>query len=234
MNIAIVEDEQFWQKKILEYVKKYFGMLEIQQIGIYFSGEEFLEQPVHVDVVFMDVELGSTDGLVVGKEYKHLFPDSLLIILTTHQEWCRKGYQIEAFRYLDKANFGEEMKEALVGIQVKLLQQKVITFHVVSVADLPLRCKDILCIETYKRNLIVHTLQNKFECVGKITEYAEYMSDFGFFPIHRSYLVNIAWIKDFNRKKVILKNDMEIDMSIHRYQAFQKFFIDWNMNQGNG
>lgn len=234
MKIAIVEDEQFWQRKIVEYVKTFFDILEKPQIRLYSTGEEFLAQSEYVDVVFMDVELGSIDGLVVGKEYKHLFPDSLLIILTTHQEWCRKGYQINAFRYLDKANIAEEIKEALGSVKSKLLQQKMVTFHVVSVADMPFRCKDILYIETYKRNLMVHTIENNFECIGKITEYADSMSMFGFFPIHRSYLVNAEWIRGFKRKKVILKNDIEIDMSIYRYQEFQKFFIDWNINQGNG
>lgn len=234
MKIAIVEDEEFWQRKIVECVKDFFDTKEMPHISIYSSGEDFLAQSSRFDVIFMDVELGGADGLVTGKEYKQLFPDSLLIILTTHQEWCSKGYQANAFRYLDKGNFIEKIKEALAGVQAKLLQQKVITFHVVSTADIPLRCKDILYIETYKRNLMIHMLQSNLECVGKITDYAEKMRELGFFQIHRSYLVNVAWIREYKSRKVVLKNSNEIDMSIHRYQDFQKFFFDWNMNQGNG
>ena len=34
------------------------------------------------------------------------------MILTTHTEMSRRGYLVNAFRYLDKVNLKEELKEA--------------------------------------------------------------------------------------------------------------------------
>lgn len=233
MKIAVVEDEEFWRERVQDEIRM-FWRNEDTEIIIYASGEEFLENPDFYEIVFMDVELGGEDGLTAGRKYKRIYPESILIILTTHSEWCSKGYQAEAFRYLIKSNFKEEIQEALAGTELKLLQQKVLTFHVVSVCDVKLRCRDILYIETYKRNLVVHTVEKDYECAGNITEYAEIMKIFGFYHVHRSYLVNVEWIGDFTRKKVILKNDTEIDISIHRYNNFKVFFFNWKMNQGNG
>lgn len=231
MTIAIVEDEKYWQNEIFKRIASYDGL--DAEICYYDSGEAFLKKPDCFDVVFMDVELGGEDGLGVSQKYRTQFPESILIILTTHTELCSKGYLVEAFRYIDKLHL-EEIQEALESAAAKLIRKRRVTFHVVSAGDVNILCREIRYIETSGRNLAVHTTQGVYECTGNISALAEKLNCLGFFYIHRSYLVNVEEVFSFSRKEVTLKNKQTLDMSSHRYSSFKAFFFAWKLERGNG
>ena len=52
------------------------------------------------------------DGFQTLQEYKIINESCISIILTTHSELSNKGYRVDAFRYVDKTNMIEELKEA--------------------------------------------------------------------------------------------------------------------------
>lgn len=236
MKIAVVDDEKLWQDKIRSILKEQFQNEKETYLRIFDSAQELFDQKNEYDIVFMDVELGEQDGLELGKKYKALFPESILIIVTTHKEWCNRGYQAEAFRYLDKSNLEEELNEAIESAHEKLIQQKVFRFHVITLGEVELRVKDILYFETSatKRNIILHTIDKTYYSVGTMAEYEKQMQEFGFYLIHRSYLVNFAWVEDFTRTSVQLKNGESIDLSVRKYGLFKKSYFEWKIKRGNG
>ncbi|WP_313076146.1 LytR/AlgR family response regulator transcription factor [Lacrimispora sp.] len=231
MRIAIVEDEKYWQEVIQRRIELFY--VSNVEIVCYSSGEEFIEKLKFFEIVFMDIELSGEDGFSTSRKYKGYFPESIIIILTTHNELCNKGYQIEAFRYIDKLHL-EEIQEALANARTKLHQQEKAVFHVVAAGNLSVKCKNILYIETSGRNLAVHMNSGVCECTGNISAYALELESKGFYYIHRSYLVNVDAVFSFDRRKVILKNKEVLDMSIHRYRTFKEFYFEWKFVQGNG
>lgn len=226
-----MEDEKYWQEEIKGRIEEFYES-EVETV-CYDSGEEFMENLDFFDVVFMDIELRGADGFCISLKYKEFYPESVVIIITTHNELWSKGYQIEAFRYIDKLHL-EEIKEALESAATKFQQQKRVNLHVVSTGDIIVLCKDILYIETIGRNLSVHMTQGVYECTGNISAFATDLKTMGFYYIHRSYLVNVEAILLFDRKKVLLENDTSLDMSIYRYKEFKEFYFKWKFVKGNG
>ena len=100
MNIAIVEDETKLHLIVKKEIQKYYG--KNVQITVFSSGEEFLREDQEFQIIFMDIEMPGKDGFSVSKEYMNRFPDTLIIIMTTHTELSRLGYRINAFRYINK------------------------------------------------------------------------------------------------------------------------------------
>lgn len=231
MRIAIVEDEKYWQVIIKRRIEVFYDS-KVESI-CYNSGEEFIENTEFFDIVFMDIELSGEDGFCISRKYKGHFPESILIIITSHNELCSKGYQVEAFRYIDKLHL-EEIQEALLNAGMKLYQQKKVNFHVVAAGNVSVMCKNILYIETFGRNLAVHMNTGEYKCTGNISTYALKLESMVFFYIHRSYLVNVGAVFSFDRRKVVLKNKEFLDMSIHRYREFKEFYFEWKFVQGNG
>ena len=60
------------------------------------------------DIVFMDIEMPEIDGWNTAKTYRIFYPESVVAMLTTHDEMCSKGYHINAFRFISKQNMEYE------------------------------------------------------------------------------------------------------------------------------
>ena len=117
MRVAIVDDEERWRTKTEEIVTK-FNAEECLEIDKYASGEIFLKKAELYDIVFLDVEMKQLDGFETASGYREIFPKAMIIILTTHTELSRKGYMVNAFRYVDKTNIEEELTEALMSAKL--------------------------------------------------------------------------------------------------------------------
>lgn len=80
INVAIVDDEQKERRKLRECLE-FIGKEKIKFAVSEFSGaEEFLlkYEPVY-DVVFMDIQLGATDGIDAAKALRKILLFSLPI-----------------------------------------------------------------------------------------------------------------------------------------------------------
>ena len=58
---------------------------------------------------------------------------TVYIILTTHTEMSRKGYLVNAFRYIDKSNMSKEIVEAINAAEVLLRRNDNIEINIVGV-----------------------------------------------------------------------------------------------------
>lgn len=110
MKIAIVDDEAKWRKLALDVVKGYIE--DTDKIDIFQSGVEFIKGNKEYNVVLMDVDMPEMDGFETIMKYKAEYSESIIIILTTHLDCARKGYLVDAFRYVDKTKMQEELQEA--------------------------------------------------------------------------------------------------------------------------
>ncbi|MEF9945801.1 MAG: LytTR family DNA-binding domain-containing protein [Lachnospiraceae bacterium] len=233
MKIAIVEDQLYWQEEIKKILNQRYGSeVEVQCFG---TSAQFLSELEYYDIIFMDIELesGKEDGFSIAHKYKFYYRDTILIILTSHTELYSKGYQVEAFRYIDKAKL-KEIEEALESAELKLVQQKKVKINIVSTGQIEVKIRDMLYFETYGRNLNLHTEKGVYECVGNISALADNLKEYGLFLIHRSYLVNLDAIISLERKTVILKNGEKLELSVHRYKEFKHCFFEWKFQNGNG
>lgn len=224
MKIAIVDDERHWRIIVEDIVKKY-PWKECVEINTFSCGEEFYKENGY-DLVFMDVEMKEMDGFETAYHYKNNNEDTILIFLTTHTELSRKGYVVNAFRYIDKANVVEEMQEALNAVEDLQSRGHRITFHVLHMGEISVPVKNILYIETDKRNVVIHTRQEAFVSNRKIDELEKELIEYGFFRSHKSYLVNLENIDKFDRINIYFQNEKNAMVSVRKYSELKSKYIE--------
>lgn len=225
--LAIVEDDEFWQKQIEKEILDIWG--ENIEICFYESGEQFLEKEEAFHVVCMDVELQGMDGFETSAKYKEKYPGTILLILTMHMEFCLEGYFVNAFRYINKMKLKKGLTEAFGKIKEKLYDNRSIIVKKVSAEEKEVFVKDILYIETEKRKVLLHTKEKSFYCSESLKELEEKVKGFGFIRPHRFYLVNMEWIEEIKPSDVILKTGGKLCMSRRRYQECRKRFAIWRL-----
>ena len=226
MKIAIVDDQKDWRTRLEELVREHYGN-NLPQIDQFDCGESFYDQEEY-DVVFMDIEMKEMDGFETVMRYKQKNTDAIIIFLTTHVELSRRGYKVNAFRYIDKEFIVEEVEEALSAIDELPKKDHVIIFHVVNMAEMRIRAKDILFIETDKRNIIVHTIERDYISNRGMDEVERELEDCGFFRCHKSYLVNLERIRKIDKEYAYFPNGTKAMISVRKYPEMKEQFFAYN------
>ena len=167
-------------------------------------------------------------------DYKKKYPNSILIILTTHTELSRNGYLVNAFRYIDKISLHQELVEAFTKVKSMFQRRETILLHQVSIGDIKVPIGDIIYIETEKRNILVHTKKTTCCCKENIQKVGGQLKEKGFCRPHRSYLVNMDWVEEVEKQGVILKTGETILVSGRRYSELKKEVYYWKFKYGNG
>lgn len=230
MKIAIVEDEAVWRDKIQTIIEKYCSDKNISfQINSYSSGKEFMKNP-DIDLLFLDIELAEgEDGFQIAEQLMHCGNKSKICFLTYHTEQARLGYKVNAFRYIDKRHL-EEIGEALDSFLKTKIQDRIISCNDTAGIRIKIDLNELLLVETYGRKLRYLMLDGREHfCEGQISEAARSLSQFGFFQIHRSYIVNLKYIEKVNSHEVTLCNGLKVIIGRAHSKEFKKEFFEWRM-----
>lgn len=230
MNIAIVEDEVIWRNKIQTAIVKHCKDKNISnQIFSYASGEEFLKN-ADVDMVFLDIELaGDENGFEIAMQLMHFEKNCKVCFLTSHTELARQGYKVNAFRYIDKKHL-EEISEAVDFFLETRIQDTVVTCKDITGINVTIPLNKLLLIETFGRKLRYLMLDGReYICDGRISEAAMSLSQFGFYQIQRSYIVNLKHIEKADSREIILRNGLAIRIGRTHSKDFKKEFFEWRM-----
>ena len=173
------------------------------------------------------------DGFIVLEQYGKKYPDAILIILTSHTEMSRKGYHVNAFRFIDKQAL-DEIEEALASAEKKFLQGEKIPIHVVNAGILWISYRDMIYLESNGRKTKVHTRKGEMLASEGIEELAKKVKNHGFSRVHRAYIVNMEYIDKLGRTEVFLTNGEKVYMSRRKVTNFKMKYLEWKFAKGNG
>lgn len=62
------------------------------------------------DLAFLDIDMGPLNGVDLARRLHELRPDMLLIFVTNYIEYSLQGYEVQAFRYLLKAEMPQKLE----------------------------------------------------------------------------------------------------------------------------
>lgn len=230
MKIGIVEDEAVWRDKIQTIIEKYCKDKNISsQINSYNSGKDFMKNP-DADLLFLDIELAEgEDGFEIAEQLMNLGNKCKVCFLTSHTELARFGYRVNAFRYIDKKHL-EEINEAIDFFLKTKIQDRIVFCNDTAGIRIKISLNELLLVETNGRKLrYLMSDGSEHLCEGQISEAARSLSRFGFFQIHRSYIVNLKYIEKVNSHEVTLSNGLKVVIGRIHSKEFKKEFFKWRM-----
>lgn len=234
MKIGIIEDEAVWRDKIQAVIEKYFGDKNISfQINSYSNGRDFMKN-ADADLLLLDIELAEgEDGFEIAENLMNSGNQCKICFLTSHTEFARLGYRVNAFRYIDKKHL-EEINEALDIFLKTRLQDRIVCCNDTSGICIKINLNELLLVETNGRKLRYLMLDgSEHFCQGRISETAQSLSRFGFFQIQRSYIVNLKYIEKVNSHEITLCNGLKVVIGRAHSKEFKKAFFKWRMCFGN-
>jgi two-component system LytT family response regulator len=188
---------------------------------------------LHPDLVMLDIQMA--DG--TGFDLLNALPviDFKVIFVTAFDQYALQAFKFSAVDYLLKPVNPEALAEA-----VKRAEQQVQAHHQLQMQALKENLKNIdkqhkkIILKTTE-NVYLLNLQDLITCesddnytrvyttggekilVSKtLKDYEEMLSGCGFYRVHKSYLINLAHIKRFEKQEggyIILTNDLKIPVA---------------------
>jgi two-component system, LytTR family, response regulator LytT len=201
IRTLIVDDELYTRDELRHLLRAYPS---IQVVGEAESGEAAVLKAIQLqpDVVFLDVEMPRMNGMEAAKALMELKKVPLVVFATAYPEFAVEAFRYDAVDYLLKPYDEELLKATIVRIEKKLAASLNVDFGkspgklaVEAEGEIfYLEPKDILYI--YRDDKITRLVakSGEYETKTPLKELESRLQSFGFFRIHKSYLVNLDYV----------------------------------------
>ena len=204
------------------------------------SAKQELER-IRPDVVFLDIQMPGKSGLDLLTEMPE--KDFEVIFVTAHNEYMLQALQYSAADYLLKPVDEDRLIEAVQRVETRIQAEKKewteTLMHNLNKAGTPsemrlclptlkgfivVKLDDIIYCEAERSYTIFHLDGKKTVTVSKsLIEYDNLLQETQFFRIHKSFLVNLNHIKEYQRGEgglVIMTDNAEIEVSRRKKEFF--------------
>ena len=116
LKIAVVDDMEKDRVQIADMAKCILCNERISHsIDSYADGKSLLDDlrsGKKYNLILLDVLMDEMDGMALAKSLRDQGDSTMIIFISISQELCRRGYHVEASRYLVKPLDKEELKPA--------------------------------------------------------------------------------------------------------------------------
>ncbi len=205
MNIAICDDEKNFRSYIKDLIVTYFEEKGVPiNIFQYNSGEALLESNFLFDFIFLDVEMGELDGISTGLTLKKSSPHSIIIVITSHNNYLDDAFKINAFRFLSKPIDVLRLYKALDDASELIKRELIVFYDMDSKQDVRIYSNEIIMIETQRKKTKITTTKDIYYSRENISFWKKKLNSSSFVCPHSSYIVNLDYSISHTRKTIVL------------------------------
>ena len=228
MRILICDDDTLIIEQLQKYIESYFesNHLKCPELVSFTSGESLLADKNEKDIVFLDIEMPGMNGIYIGNVLKERNKNIIIFVVTSYSEYLDEAMRFHVFRYLskplEKQRLFRNLKDALAVYHT--LSQKIALETKEETLTLPVN--DIILIETQGRKIIVHTSKKDYESIHSIQYWIEILPKNCFIQSHRSFIVNLKHVSNFNHDIIYLEDgQFTAYLTKRKYTDFKNAYL---------
>ncbi|MDE6625951.1 MAG: LytTR family DNA-binding domain-containing protein [Lachnospiraceae bacterium] len=229
IRIAICDDEKYMCDTIRSMVSDFFRRKNMEiVISQFSSGEELLKYDKIIDILFLDIQMKDIDGMETARRLRSRKFQGFLIFITVLKEMVFRSFEVQAYDYLvkpiEQKHFEKTMERLLVSLQnaneASLLVQRGYESSIISFDDI------IFC-EIIDRKVYLHLVSSEVIDFYDRIENLETKLDSRFFRCHRSFLINLKYLKSYKSGVAYMENGKEIPVSRLRSKEFSRVILQY-------
>ncbi|PLW93986.1 MAG: DNA-binding response regulator [Marinilabiliales bacterium] len=233
LRTIIIDDEAHVRESLADMLKRHCPNAKVvgQAEGVK-SGLKAI-QTHHPDLVLLDIKMKDGNGFDLLEQIENI--DFKIIFITAYDQYAIKAFKFSALDYLLKPVESIDLKEAIDKAD-KISQQEVNTQLTTLANNLQtddqskkkiilktfdnihlVKVRDIVYVESDGRYSTIYLESGEHVIVSNtLKHYHEMLGDFGFYRVHKSYLINLEHIRRFEKAEggyVILEGDAKVPVA---------------------
>lgn len=227
--VAICDDEQEMSEQIRLMTAAFFRKKNREATIVQFSrGEDVLHYDKQIDILFLDIQMEGIDGIETARRLRKQRFGGFLIFITILKELVFQSFEVGAYDYLvkpvEEAYFVKMMERLFSSMQnaveASLLIQKGYESRMIPLADL------VFC-EIIDRKIYLHLSSLEVVDYYEKIKRLETKLDSRFFRCHRSYLINLNYLRGYKNGIAYLEGGKEIPVSRLRSKEFSNVMLQY-------
>lgn len=230
IKIAVCDDEKQVRLRLLTIIQQYFNEnnREVWVAG-FKKGEELLNAKTRFDIIFLDIEMPELNGIETAKILRKWDVTSKIIYVTNYDRYQRKAYEVHAFDYISKPvkdkNIYKVLDDAVRYLENSTEKQKCVFETEEGIATIEI--EDIYYFEYSSRRVIIHTAKGNYNAAYSLKELYEKFSKNNFESPHKSFIVNLLYVKRIKGFDILLENGDIVPSAQKRAVEFKNKFNDF-------
>lgn len=223
MKIAVIDDERPARRELIRQIQEVVPDCEIREADSGAGALLLLNEEDDFDILFVDINLNDMEGTTLAATAKKLLPQVKIVFATAYSQYAAKAFEMEIDDYILKPFAPDRVRHVLEKCMRGFaqnqemdepqetgakdtekpeteVQQAAVTApripvpvnHSIRFLDVP----QIVYAETQGRGILLHTRTGSYEVNQLLGDLEKKLQPYGFFRIHKSYLVNLECITE--------------------------------------
>ncbi len=245
LRIAVCDDEAPMRRQLVEQLGAFWRQVGRPAEVRAFAGAEALLQQLawQPQVICLDIKMPPPDGLTAAKELRRQGFDGFLIFVTVLRELVFQSFEVQPFDYLLKPLQPEALAQTLNRLRQSLESRENQEPDQLLVQKgqerLLVPLQQLVYCEVLGRKVYLHLQwpDGKTEIIDFYERLEKLQSRLGerFFRCHRSYLVNLAYVRGCSGGRLRLAQGEEIPVSrLREAELRQALLVAMQKRSGNG
>jgi len=227
IHITICDDEATEVAYLGKLVQKWADKrMESLCLSTFESAESFLfayEDDKSTDILLLDIQMKNMDGMALAKELRKENKSAQIAFITGFPDYMAQGYEVSALHYLIKPVSEDKLFEVLDrAIENLAKPQKSILLENEIVQE-----DSIIYIEALDHFLDVHTSEGVITVKMPLYQLSEKLTETEFIRCHRSYIVNLRYIRKITRTDIALDSGQLLPLSRRLYDTVNKAMLKY-------
>jgi two-component system LytT family response regulator len=247
LNVFIVDDEYQSRNLLCKLLRDNFHNTTVA--GQFGNIKEALPniRSTKPDLLFLDIEMQGETGFDLLEQLKG--GDIQIIFVTAHSEYALKAFRYNAVDYLLKpiilSELGDAIQKALRNKRQQTFTSEEQLVNLIRAVKNPAIAHDKIAVPTSEGFVLIPVqdiifchargnytqfhLTNNRQVLSSYTlkQYHELLTEQNFFRVHRSYLINMSYVKMYRRGEggtAVMHVGTEVEISKQNKEAFLHFF----------
>ncbi len=230
LKIAVCDDNSEFLNNAVTMLERWSEERSIHiEIFRFDNGDDLIKKNAvcHMDIILLDIVMPLLNGMDTGREIRQTDKAVNIIFLTSSPEFALESYEVKAKGYLLKPVEYEKLKEVIddccntMKIEPKNLIVKT------EFGYQKIFYKDIEYIEAQNKIIVIYMRDNRIVKTAETLHSFESKLDSseGFFKCHRSYIVNIGNVDNFNMSEIVTHSGYSIPIARGYGKAFKEAYF---------
>lgn len=230
IRIAVCDDNLILASQIeqhlLEIKVQYNTDMHIDVLSDGTELNNMIQQGIHYDIVYLDIEMKSMNGLEAAKSLRDVDLTTILIFVSSYHGYVYEIFDTKPLYFMRKPIQWDEFDKWFKKAYVEIEKKDVYFEFTVNRVPHKALIQDILYFESNVRIIKVICKDGGYEFYGKLNDLEKEMLRLQaqFIRVHQSYLVNLSHIRGFSFNKIQLPKGKSIPVSEDRRKIAKEIY----------